>query len=276
MVTRYDYGPLSGDKRLPPKPPEDHPRRCQHIRVTGSGIGTRCKRWALKRATKCKRHGGTMQQRSYGKITTPKMVGCGIRGLPMFYGKVLGKTLSEKLKELVEKPNHEQLDLREEIALAKISAADMVQLYDGVSVLLEQETDDARRSQLAQAKITTGAQMRMVLGDVVDMCDKVTRVEAGMKDKVTIQNIVIIVNQITRIAYEVFGDNDMQKCFEFERRIKEQVRLPSEGPEGTTITPDQDVLEMDDTVPAAPLLGAEDEDSLDPVDNCNDGPAVSV
>lgn len=253
----------SGDKAIIPAPPADHPRRCQHLRTYGAYIGTRCKKWALKGATRCARHGGRTQQRFGGKISTPKFVAQGTKGLPVFYGKVLGKTLHDKLKELVEAPNHEQLNMREEVHLAKISAADMVQLYDGVSTLLESCPDDNQRKKLAEAKLVTGAQMRAVLGDVIDMCDKVVRIEAGLHDKVTIQNIVIIVNQISRLAYEVFGEEHMDKCLEFERRIKAEVRLPSEGPEGTTITPDQDVLEMDDTIPALPDFSDSSDDESD-------------
>ena len=257
----------SGDRQIAGPPPTDHPRRCQHIYVTGVRIGRRCKRWALKGATKCPRHHGRQEQRSITKhhgIAYPKrQFG---KGIHVFYAKVLGKTLQDKLKEIVESPNHEQMNLREEIALAKISAADTVQLYDGVCALYETAPPE-KRATLGEAKLQTGAVMRSVLGDVVDMCDKVTRVELAMKDKVTVQNIVIIVNQITKIAFDVFGVDNIEACYEFERRIKDQVRLPSDGPEGTTITPDQDVLEMDDTIPARPLLAGEanpsDEDESD-------------
>lgn len=273
------FGDPRQGKRTPSGfPPERHPRRCQWIYGSGYKVGTRCQWWALKGVIYCRQHGGRKLQAAAGlkvKSADPRhasQLGTSLHGVHVFYSKVLGKTLHDKLKEIVESPGHEQFNLREEIALTKISAGDTVQLYDGVCTLLEVEGDEKKRQALAEAKLITGAQMRGVLGEVIDMCDKAARVEAAGKDKVTVQNIVIIVNQIVRVAYETFGINNLDLCYEFERRIKEQVRLPNEGPEGTTITPDQDVLDMDDTIPGRPTDEDENDDSVDAVESV---PAVA-
>lgn len=202
----------------------DHPRRCQ-----GKSRATkkRCRRWALKNKRFCAFHGGRHSSRPVR-----------IDHLPKFYSSQLSDTLAERVQEMLSGAPAEQLRLYEELALVRLTAQDAVQLYD----IAHKEGADI------EARMTAGVILREILGDVVKTCEAAAKVEATARDKVSVHNLQFILNQVVRIAYELFEPDNHELAVEFEKSIRVNVRMPDEI-QGTSVTPDMDVNEMDLSVP---------------------------
>jgi hypothetical protein len=128
------------------------------------------------------------------------------------------------------------LSLLEELSLMRVLAGDTVALYDA-----------AVGTEKTELVANAGMLLRDALRQVADMCEKAARVDALAKDKISIHHLSFVVNQIVRIAAEVFGD-DTTRAAQFEQLIRERVRLPSIQ-QGTLLTPDADVVDMDSTIP---------------------------
>ena len=200
------------------RPPDE--RRCKRIRSNG----LQCGKWAMVGYDVCRTHGGNARKSNIKKR------------MHVFYAAVLGDTLTERIKDLIEAPD--VMTLREELALMRHAASNTVKLYAVACASGKEE-----------AVLAAGALMADALKQVADMCERAARVESQGDDKISVMHIQVIVNQITRIAHRVLGEEHLALAQEFERLVRTEVRLPKTGVEGTSITPDQDVLEMDETVP---------------------------
>lgn len=198
--------------------------QCQAFRRNGR----RCRKWRLKGARTCEFHGGRQAQR-YVRVDD----------LPSFYSKRLTRTLRDALKEALEAPPHEQVSLFEELHLVRQHAGDLVELYGKVA-----ETGNL------EAMITVGAQMSNALKEVADLALKAKTATEKSTDMVSIHHIGYLVNQIVRLAYNTFSDHQ-DLAEEFESLIRSDIKLPNQQA-GHTITPDQDAIEMNATVPNSP------------------------
>lgn len=172
--------------------------------------------------------------------------------MPRFYSKVLTKTLAAFVEEACDSPIADQTQVIEELALMRHGTSQVVALYDAVVGKLEEERDPAKAAKLREAAAMIATQMKEDLKEVAKVCETAARIEAMAKDKVSVHSISHVVNQMVRLMHTVCGEENVAIAEEFERRVREEVKLPSTGPEGTNITPDMDVLEMDDLVPRAP------------------------
>lgn len=202
--------------------PPNHPRRCQGM---GRHSGVRCKNWADTGSKFCRFHGGHLGKR-HARVDK----------LPQMYSKHLTHTLQKVVEETLTQSIQDQLDLTEELAVIRGTVIDVCKLFD-----LTEEGGDAR--------LTAGALLRATLREVVSSCEAAARVAAISRDRISVHNLSNVLNQVVRCAWQVFGD-DHDKAREFEKLIKTTVRLPDEVL-GTSITPEQDVLEMDDSIPKA-------------------------
>jgi len=205
---------------------EDHPRRCQA--KFKRKPGKICRNFALRDSRFCKFHGGA-RDRALGR-------GVRVNHLPRFYQNVLTKTVAQLVEDQLGASPNEQLQIYEELALMRVAASQAVRLYGAA---LELGKDDI----INNASVL----MRDALESVVDTCETAAKIEASAKDKFSIHSLQQVVNQIVRLAHEVFGD-DQSKVEMFERLMRTKIKMPV-GESGTTLTPDQDVTEMDDTVP---------------------------
>jgi hypothetical protein len=162
--------------------------------------------------------------------------------MPNFYSKHLNATLKEFVEAQIGESPREQLQLFEELALARTMALRLVKLY-GVSV----GTD-------AEANAT--ALMKDALSFVVDVCNKAAKVDAAGKDKLSVHNLNHAVLQVTRILYEVLGGEHDQLAKEIELRINRELKIVADNTEseasGTEIT--RDVLDGMSVVAKRELL----------------------
>ena len=190
--------------------------------------------WKLAGSDYCGWHGGRNNGRSV--VRTHR--------LPRFYSRRLTRTLSEAVEAALAEAPDQQLQLLEELALFRTVAADSVGVYSAAVEALEQ-ADDERAKKLRPFVDQTAAIMRDNLLTVVSVCESAAKVHAIGKDKISVHNIRHVIDQVVRCAYDAFDGDDRVR--EFETMIREHVLIDDQR--GTSRTPDQDVAEMDGSVP---------------------------
>ena len=226
-------------------PPE---RRCQGVVRSvynlKNAIGTPCSTWACVGERFCRNHNKGRSKRKHGG--TRRLHNGKYRGKPMprFYSKFLTRTLSDAVEEALAVSPKEQLQLFEELALIRDYAGQGVQLYSQAREAAAAHPDNAKLQDLV---VAAGGLMLDQLRSVINTCESAARIDAAAKDKVSVHTMHFFVDQIVRIAFESFGDDE--RAHEFERQIRTNIKLPSAGNEGTSLTPDMDVIAMDASVP---------------------------
>jgi hypothetical protein len=165
--------------------------------------------------------------------------------MPKFYGKYVTKTLGDMLDQCLEQNPKDQLQLFEEVALIRDVAGQAVALYSAAKELADAHPGDAKKRDLL---MQAGEVMKMQISEVVKTCEAASRVANAASDKVSIHQLHFFVEQVTRCAYEAFGNDP--RAEDFRQRMLTQVRLPVDaGSTGTCVTPDMDVMGMDGSVP---------------------------
>lgn len=201
------------DGRFNGPPPEDHPGRCQAKRK----CGLRCKRWAIRGARTCQYHGGRR-----GTYT--------VNRVPRFYQRKMTAALKAVIAEHLDEDPDEQLSLFTELALMRDFAGQSVAMY---SAALEVNKPDMINE--------AGQLMAMSLQRVADICKSAAAVHSTQKDKFSSHDLNYVIEQIIRISWDCFRDHPNLE--QFAVKLREHVQLSQA--QGTTITADQQVLEMD-------------------------------
>jgi hypothetical protein len=199
------------------KPPYDHERRCKATRR----CGLRCERWALKGSNYCQFHGG--RRKGQGKYWT--------QSVSRFYKRALTESLEAALSEHTAMKPDDQLALFEELALVRESASAHVKIYAAALETGKQDTI-----------LAAGELMALSMQRVAEMCKAAASVNSTQKDKFSIHDLNYIIEQIVRISYDCFKDEDLVNVF--AHRVRTELQL-HEKDRGTSITPDQEVTEMD-------------------------------
>jgi hypothetical protein len=148
-----------------------------------------------------------------------------------FYKRALTKGLEEALSEHLEQKPSEQLNLLEELALMREAASGHVRVYSAALDTGKQETI-----------LAAGELMAISMQRVADMCKSAATVAGAQDDKLTAQDVAYVIEQIIRISHDCFKDDDLVNLF--ASRIRTELQL-KEKDRGTSITPDQEVIEMD-------------------------------
>lgn len=208
-------------------PPIDAPYRCQAKRKSGKP----CMQYALKGSNYCQFHGGR------------RPAGTRINHLPRIYSRVLNKTLGDLFEEFLNQDPSEQITLFEELALMRATSLDAIRLW---SKAHEHEVTEKNHDKIMELRLTAGNIMRDCLKDVQSMCESISNIDAKAKDKISAHQLLYVINQIIRMAHESFGNDP--RVHLFEKLIRERIKVHA-GEGGTNLTPDQDVLEMDDSIP---------------------------
>ena len=209
------------------------PRQCTYIRRR---FGARCRHFAMRGKTKCPQHGGHREGTANDRVR--------LYHLPRFYRSVLSKTLSAFVAECLDQSPHEQLTLLEELAVARGMACQVLALHTAAESMPE-ETPEQRAAK--QGATTASAMLtRDWLTWVAEMTERATRVAATARDKVSATDVQGVLNQVVRIAYDVFGNDP--KAQQLEQALRDEIRV-IESAAGTSITPDADALAMDASVP---------------------------
>lgn len=224
----------------------DHPRRCKRII---QWRGERCKRWALKGSDYCFKCG---QNRKNGTKPGTGLIARDKMAL-RFYKKFLGPTLREAMEEMLCMREDEQMSLLEELALMRNMAGEAIALYQGALQIgvKPDGTLDPTKEQARRLAITNACSlMSASLEQVRVMAKTASDISAQGKDKYSIQTLEVIVDQIVKMVDQCFGEYD-EEIKAFNILIREQLKIPKRGVDGTELTPDMDVAEMDSTIPRA-------------------------
>jgi len=209
--------------------------QCEGIRR----CGVRCRKWKIKGERFCQIHGKGLGYKHRKEV----------RDLPRLFKYTLGETLRDKVSQVMGEDPREALNLFEELALMRVSAGEAVKLYEG-ALKLDEKTDTVTKEKADELKQFASSLMVSALQQVQQMCEAAARVESQGKDKYSIHSLKAIIDQIILISYRVFKKHP-DLVLDFERAIREDIRMPNEAT-GTDITPDQDVMDMDATVPKEP------------------------
>jgi hypothetical protein len=171
--------------------------------------------------------------------------------MPLFYSSRLTKTLEARLVEM-EGHENDELQLREELHLTRVAAGEVVERFGQALELKELANDDATKAKAADLVELAGSAMCDVLKDVQEACLNATKVEALMAGKFSPRTMRTIIAQIVKIAWLCCGEEHQDIAERMERMIHEEIKV-DEGSTGTFLTPDKDVLDMDATIPNAPV-----------------------
>lgn len=163
-------------------------------------------------------------------------------GTRNFYTRRLGPKLQAALAQALQAPDTERMSILSELDLMREIAGDAVELY---SVAREMPENLRNKTDLV---LSAGAVAASALREVVYVAEKAQAMENARQDKYDVHALNDIVLQLTTFVAECFGSN-IDGMLAFDALITTKLRLPQIGVAGTTITPDQDVLDMDATIP---------------------------
>lgn len=167
--------------------------------------------------------------------------------LPVAYSKHLSESLASRLAELAKKPISDQLDMSEDLALARLTALDAAKLYDIATLSATQAKTPEETLRGLNGQIAAGQVLRDVISEVGDIASKAADMFSKQREFLGVASIPALVKQCVEIMYDELGDEGSEAVTRIAERI-DQIRLPSERG-GTLITPDMEVSAMDETVP---------------------------
>jgi hypothetical protein len=187
----------------------------------------------------------------------------------VFYSGVLKGTLKEYMDQATGQPPHEQLKIFDELNLVRHVNMQVVALYQAAYEAYTNEQDSKQKELRLQSLMQAGLMMRDCCDQVTQLADRAAKIESNLSGKVSVHDIGYVVNQIVRIMYRTVEEQGAPPTLAvaFEQMVNDEVKLPGIVARGTLITPDQDVLDMDSTIPE------EDEDNEFIEQDTSDGDA---
>ena len=228
--------------------------KCEAM-LTPSVTGRRCNKPAMEGTDppRCERHWSiNMTHKGGGCVRRHDATHPLLNEIYMtkFYHRTLQPKLKERLAEVLQDlAPMEQLGVSEELALIRDAAANSVAVY------AKAVEDGARIETVLSAGAIMSAQLQEVIkcaataASIEDTKQKLCGAFATLVEACAIS--------VTRALYEVYGDDC--RIAEVEKKLREHlmVRVDRHGSnalgfEGTLLTPDQDVIMMDATVPKGP------------------------
>ena len=173
------------------------------------------------------------------------------------YASFVGDRLFDKITE-VEKATANALSLQDELLLMRVMAGDAIRLYDKAMEGCERLEDPGARSRV----------LALASGMVVEALNNV-RDMAAVEYKLRCDQGMINVNVLGDVAMQVVNLFDSQLRIHEDKfreagvdvqelansmseAIQDMVMIPSNAVRGTRVTPDQEVAQMDATVPLVP------------------------
>lgn len=203
---------------------------CNRVRYKASptGLCWHCwKKWGK---------GGKRNQHGIGPHNEHDM------GRLRFYEKRMGPKLAAFVEECILQPESDQYNLSQELAIARDLMGEALELYEKAKLL--PDTNPHKGNRLA----TAGALMASAMKEVRETCRVGSEAFNNAKDKYSVHTLLDVVAQIKRMIRSCF-DYDEDGLQRFDMLLTERLALPKIGADGTTITPDSDVMQMDDSIP---------------------------
>lgn len=167
-----------------------------------------------------------------------------------FFYKHLGPKLKTLFDEAV---TVKEFDIQEEITLTRIAATEQLAICNQLHAIWD---DPSTRPTEPQAVSAYAALLREAteafkksLSDITYQVERQAKIHAMVAEKLGPNAIADVVRQINRMIYETFGQSDWEGVKRLNDRLTNELQLPSLKNQGTTITPDQEVMLMDASVP---------------------------
>lgn len=215
-----------------------------------SGYAEPCGRTPAKDSPYCARHSTSGNVRRLYRLKTSHAARSELT-------KVYRSVLSPALRQVIDDQLNgrmpaEQLQLYEELALMRHAATQAVVLYDAAVQLVNSK--DKGDAQAAATLMSATELMKAALKDVADLAKAAAQIDNMAQDKLSVQQLAVVVDQMVRVASDVFTAHGVadEVVEQFAGEVKDRVKIPMLETRGTLITPDEDVIAMDATVPSGP------------------------
>jgi hypothetical protein len=210
--------------------------------VTPSATGRRCKRECAPGKDRCEVH-------AEGPPSTDPNY------MPRFYKASMRPALAAVVEAQLAAQPLAHIDTKEELAIARAAADDIVDMY----AIAKEAGEQCQPGLLQSCAMASLSAMQDVM-KMAETTAKIEHVRAALAGPMAVA-LEDVVQQLTKCVYQVFGDDHRVK--QLEQLLRERVIVPNAlggGPGGTRLLPcDQDVLDMDATIPAAPEPASEEE-----------------
>lgn len=144
------------------------------------------------------------------------------------YGDVLPRSLRDEHEALLSTEPDAQTQLDSELALMRLSLRDAVEVWGKAE---------------GTAKLIAAEMMEGKIDKVVRVASTIVRNNA--QNAVSVHQLHFAMRQMISLAYETM---DHATARAFEMLVSQRVHI-GEDTSGTTLTPDQDAMEMDATIP---------------------------
>jgi len=234
----------------------------------GVSPGGRCNRAAVKGKKHCHRHGGNVKKslRRQGKVY---MNGRRIY-VPSWYDQVLGSTLTDAMKAMEGETPKEVYELEEEVKLTRAAAYPIIHRHSELTEWFAKYGDQYKRDIAATAQsdpeesaekqrqlnnaiaqlISTGQQVSEAMSKVAAIAQKGDEVYSRHAKTIEIQEIEMVMSQVVKIMWEVCGVSNTPIAEAFEKRLRNEVRLPGieKADTGATQTADEVLQQMAGTM----------------------------
>lgn len=255
------HGPLSyvsstGARRTgtrPPRPGWSHgiadPETRARTRCEGTcRNGKPCGKPRLRGARFCQTHlPGGRKHSMFRKGSKDGHVGHVTRRtelLGRIYTRVLSKTLREALDEHLSQDPSKQVQIFEELGLMREHSMNAVALWS-----IAQDSDKL------ETRLAAGELMAGMLKQVADLAKTAAAINA--QSAVSVHTLHFVVQRIINVMHEVCGEENISLALEFEQRVRAEIRVEQyaggDSMSGTTLTPDRDAIDMDESVPRVEL-----------------------
>lgn len=209
------------------------PKRCVAI---SKSTGQRCKSLRKCGYDRCNKHIFNFSKTRFNKMSR--------------YAKSMGTTLTQKVAEL-QSADHPIHSLRDELDFARVLAGDVIALYEAAC----QTPDEAKRE---ANKSMASALMVNALNNVRDMATAYVKIEKEYGAAMSVEQTQILVSKFAQLMDRVLKEavrdgklDDTQAklmCIRMQELVEDRL-VVSNQPHGTTLTPDQDMRDMIDSVP---------------------------
>lgn len=190
-----------------------------------------CGMHAVAGSIYCKRCGGNLGAEKQLQMSKIKI-----------YRTSLGPTLAAFVEDVLSLPENEQLRLNEEVAVVR------GRLDEAFKLRLMAYSLPAENVQRQGIIANAEAMVTECLNQVRIFCKDMAQINSMSKDKFSASAIQDVMGQFTRLIDLTFADCPEQLA-KFRVLVESEIRLPQMNANGTLLTPDMDVTDMDSTIP---------------------------
>ena len=229
----------------------------------------------IKNRSETRQHAAWISDKAGGNplaIFNPERYGIS-RETMAYYYKVIGPKLKDALNALNNDENF--LDVSEEVSHMRLIHQENLRVLG--MVYESRENMDLPEETRNKCDITIRELAPLIANSaegVIRAVERAAKIQVSLSDKANPHTTEILTRQICQFVYRAFDAPDIQpgdslqvqqdkiaaklRIQHFDKMMNEELQLPSLKALGTSITPDQQVLAMDATIPSAPPQEIED------------------